>query len=127
MIRSAAITGRPDEVHAWFADRQGGRWAEQMIRGAIPAAHGSPAPRSAHNPAGADSAETLRELTELHRRGVITDAEFESLRLASAPKSRVRRSHVGQTPSKPGHSQAASHGPARTRTALLIGQFCVRG
>jgi len=80
MIRSAAITGRPDEVHAWFADRQGGRWADQMVRGAIPPAHGRPAPRSAHNPAGADSAETLRELTELHRRGVITDAEFELLR-----------------------------------------------
>jgi Short C-terminal domain len=27
-----------------------------------------------------DSAKTLRELTELHDRGVVTDAEFETLR-----------------------------------------------
>ena len=80
MIRTAAITGRPDEVHAWFADRQGGRWADQMVRGAIPAAHARPAPRSARDTAGPDSAETLHELTELHRHGVITDAEFELLR-----------------------------------------------
>jgi hypothetical protein len=80
MIRTAAITGRPDEVHAWFADRQGGRWAEQMVRGAMPPAHGRPAPRNARDPAGPDPAETHRELTELHRRGVITEAEFELLR-----------------------------------------------
>jgi hypothetical protein len=30
--------------------------------------------------AGADSAEKLRELTQLHERGVLTQAEFERLR-----------------------------------------------
>lgn len=53
MIRTAAITGRTDSINAWFAGRQGGRWAQQMVR---------------------------RELTDLRRRGVLTVAEFESLR-----------------------------------------------
>jgi Short C-terminal domain len=69
LIRTAAITGRADRVNAaWFAGRQGGRWVEQTVRGAMPgAALGSPA-------------ETLRKLSELHERGVITDAELEKLR-----------------------------------------------
>ena len=75
MMRTVAITGRTDTVNAWFADRQGGRWAEQTIRSAFPAA--------AHGERGrvrADPAETLRELTELRRTGVVTDAEFDELR-----------------------------------------------
>jgi hypothetical protein len=68
LIRTAAITGRADSVNAWFAGRQGGRWVEQTVRGAMPTA------------ARADPAETLRELTELHQRGVITDSELEGLR-----------------------------------------------
>ena len=32
------------------------------------------------SPSGPDPGETLRELTELHQRGVLTDAEFEALR-----------------------------------------------
>jgi hypothetical protein len=77
MIRTAAITGRTDTINAWFAGRQGGRWAQQMVRGAVPTA----APRAANPPAPrADPAETLRELTDLRRRGVLTDAEFEALR-----------------------------------------------
>jgi hypothetical protein len=70
LIRGAAITGRTDHVADWFAGRQGGRWAEQMVRSAVPPA-GAPRP---------DPAETLRELTELHRRGVLTDVEFDGLR-----------------------------------------------
>ena len=66
LIRSAAITGRTDNLATWFAGRQGGRWAEQTVRAVIPTA--------------TDPTETLRELTELHQRGVVTDAEFESLR-----------------------------------------------
>ena len=81
MIRHVAITGRTDDVNAWFASRQGGRWAEQKISAAFPAAarRGQGPP-----PAGppADPAETLRELTELHERGILTDAEFERLRAA---------------------------------------------
>jgi hypothetical protein len=73
-IRAAAITGRPDTLNAsWFAGRQGGRWAEQTVRAAMPARGATGAP-------AADASETLRELTDLHRRGVLTDAELEDLR-----------------------------------------------
>ena len=66
LIRTAAITGRPESVHAWFADRQSGRWVEQTVRKAIPARP--------------DPAARLRELSELHASGVITDEELEQLR-----------------------------------------------
>jgi hypothetical protein len=67
LMRHAAITGRTDTLDAeWFAGRQGGRWAEQTIRAPFPAT--------------APPADTLRDLTELHERGVLTDAEFEGLR-----------------------------------------------
>jgi Short C-terminal domain len=67
MFRSAAITGNTDYMNAWFADRQGGRWAEQRVRAALPRVPGAASPR-------------LSELAELRHRGVITDAEFERLR-----------------------------------------------
>jgi hypothetical protein len=83
LIRTAAVTGRTDNLATWFARRQGGRWAEQMVRSAVPPA-GAPraavlphAPETA--PSGPDSAETLRELTQLHERDVLTDAGFEGL------------------------------------------------
>jgi hypothetical protein len=82
MMRTAAVTGRTDTLGAWVIGRQGGRWAEQTVRAAIPTA-GHPAqgtPTSGRDPAPADPAGTLRELTELHARGVVTDAEFEKLR-----------------------------------------------
>jgi Short C-terminal domain len=68
MIRTAAVTGRTDNLAEWFAGRQGGRWAQQMVRDAVPTGR------------RADPAERLRELKDLHERGVLTDAEFESLR-----------------------------------------------
>ena len=74
MMRTAAVTGRTDTIGAWVVGRQGGRWAEQTVRAAIPTA-GHPAQGAPADPAG-----TLRELTELHARGAVTDAEFESLR-----------------------------------------------
>ena len=79
LIRTAAVTGRTDNLATWFAGRQGGRWAEQTVRTAVPtaAAHG---PVTAREPRPAEPAETLRELTGLHERGVVTDAEFENLR-----------------------------------------------
>jgi hypothetical protein len=81
MFRTVAITGRTDTINAWFADRQGGRWAEQTIRAAFPtAAHADRTPPPDRDPPYADPRETLRELTELHRRGVVTDAEFDDLR-----------------------------------------------
>jgi hypothetical protein len=73
-IRAAAITGRPDTLNAsWFAGRQGGRWAQQTVAAAMPT-------RGAGGPPPADPAHTLQELTELHQRGVLTDAEFHDLR-----------------------------------------------
>ena len=75
MIRSVAITGSTDRLNAWFADRQGGRWAEQTVRAAFPPHADLPA---ATRPA--DPAKTLRELEALHGRGAITDAELEGLR-----------------------------------------------
>jgi hypothetical protein len=36
MFRSVAITGDTQRLNAWFADRQGGRWAEQTVRAAFP-------------------------------------------------------------------------------------------
>jgi Short C-terminal domain len=77
-IRRAAITGRTDSVDpSWFAGRQGGRWVEQTVRSAMPSA--APPTRSAEA-AGRDPAETLRELRELHQRGLLTQTEYESLR-----------------------------------------------
>jgi hypothetical protein len=79
LIRTAAVTGRTDDLATWFAGRQGGRWADQMVRAAVPtaAAYGPATPQEARP---ADPVETLRELTELRERGVVTDAEFENLR-----------------------------------------------
>jgi hypothetical protein len=77
MIRTAAITGRTDafdprRVDAFFGGRQGGRWAQQTVAAAIPTA----APHAAQG----SPDETLRELTKLHERGVVTDAELQALR-----------------------------------------------
>ena len=86
LIRTAAITGRTDavdprRVNAFFGGRQGGRWAQQTVAAAIPTAtpHQGPPP-AAREASPADPAETLRELTKLHQRGDVTDAEFERLR-----------------------------------------------
>ena len=69
MFRHVAITGRTDDLNAWFATRQGGRWAEQTVRDAFPRRTQAPA-----NPA-----RTLEQLRELRRRGIVDDAEFETL------------------------------------------------
>jgi hypothetical protein len=65
MMRVDEFTGgRAGAVDAWFAGRQSGRWLTQPARVA----------------AAPDAAKTLDELTELHRRGAVTDAELEQLR-----------------------------------------------
>jgi hypothetical protein len=79
LIRTAAVTGRTDNLATWFAGRQGGRWADQTVRAAVPTA-AARGPVTSREPPGADPAEMLRELTELRERGVVTDAEFERLR-----------------------------------------------
>ena len=66
LIRQATITGRTDYINSWLGDRQGGRWAEQTARSVVPAAR----PRS----------ESLKQLDDLHARGVVSDAEYETLR-----------------------------------------------
>jgi hypothetical protein len=66
LIRQATVTGRTDYINAWLGDRQGGRWAEQTVRSVVPAAQ----PRS----------HPLKQLDELHARGVVTDAEYKRLR-----------------------------------------------
>ena len=87
MFRTVAITGRTDTVNAWFASRQGGRWAEQTVRDAFPTVppHGQRSRSAVATRPPADPDQTLRELTELHERGVLTDAEFEDLREGLTP------------------------------------------
>lgn len=73
MIRSRAITGGTDaSTFKWIAGRQGGRWADQHVRAAFGDTAASPAPP-------ANPAESVHDLTELHRRGIVTDAEFDEL------------------------------------------------
>src|SRR5687768_7306552 len=76
MFRHVAITGRTDDLNAWFATRQGGRWAEQKVRAAFPQAQRTQPAGVTPPPASVDK---LRQLSELRRRGVVTDAEFETL------------------------------------------------
>jgi hypothetical protein len=66
LIRQATVTGRTDYINRWLGDRQGGRWAEQAVQSVVPAAR----PRS----------ESLKQLDDLHTRGVVTDAEYKRLR-----------------------------------------------
>ncbi len=73
MFRTVAITGRTDSVNAWFAGRQGGRWAEQTVGAAFPKVPAHPTPPPA-NPA-----ELRREVTELQQRGVLDEGEAEAL------------------------------------------------
>jgi hypothetical protein len=59
-------------MNAWFADRQGARWAEQTIGNAFPA--------TIRGSAAASREQTLRELADLERRGALTEPELERLR-----------------------------------------------
>ena len=69
MMRRRAFTGSTDSMFTRIAGRQGGRWADQTVGAAFPT------PRSE-----ADRATTLRDLTDLRERRVLTDGEFELLR-----------------------------------------------
>jgi hypothetical protein len=81
MIRNVAITGGTDTIDARIMGRQGGRWAQQTVRAAFPTTAGPRRPPPAVTTSRpADPAHTLRELTELHERGAVTDAEFGALR-----------------------------------------------
>jgi hypothetical protein len=65
MMRAEAITGRTGYVDQWLGGRQFGRWVYQTAPTTQPAA---------------DPAESLKTLTDLHERGLISDAELEALR-----------------------------------------------
>jgi hypothetical protein len=89
MMRTVAITGRTDSINAWFAGRQGGRWAQQTVAAAFPMAaphrQGKPAPAPAPAPAApaADPIGQLKELAALKEQGILTDEEF------AAQKARI--------------------------------------
>ena len=74
MMRTTAFTGRTDSTFSRIAGRQGAQWAEGTVRGAYPTS----APRPYGAPA--DPAASMRALTDLRERGVVTDAEFDRLR-----------------------------------------------
>ena len=78
MFRAAAVTGDASRVNAWCADRQGKQWAERTVQSAFPSRAPSPAPAPA--PPEPDPSEQLARLSDLHRRGVVTDAECDALR-----------------------------------------------
>ena len=76
VMRRAAITGRTDVVPTQLLGRQGGRWAQQWIDSAYPDA----AARSRGRPPQPSAADGLRVLDDLHRRGRLTDDEFDRVR-----------------------------------------------
>jgi hypothetical protein len=77
MFRNVAITGRTDNLNAWFADKQGKQWAERTVGRAF----GGTRPRQPPPaPPPPDPALTLQRLTELRDGGDITQAEFDQLR-----------------------------------------------
>ena len=80
VIRGVAITGRTDAVGARVLGRQGGRWAQQWIDSAFPDA----AARSHHAPPPPPAADARARLEDLHRRGLVTDDEFERLRVTAS-------------------------------------------
>jgi hypothetical protein len=80
MMRSVAIWGDTNTIDRWVIGRQGGRWADQTVRAAMPKAASRAPENRVARAVPADSEDTLRELNELRKRGVITDAEFDALR-----------------------------------------------
>jgi hypothetical protein len=77
MMRTVAVTGSADSVSGWVGGRQGARWAQRTIEGALP----RPAPRrQAAAPPPPDPAETLRGLTRLREQGILSDAELALMR-----------------------------------------------
>jgi hypothetical protein len=71
MMRTAAITGSTDyALFPRIAGRQGGAWAQRTVGAAMPTGQ-------SRNDGGDVR---LRDLADLHARGVLTDAEFERFR-----------------------------------------------
>lgn len=77
MARTAVVAGTATAVSNRVSRRQAGRWADQeqqqyeQQQAPAPAQQVAPAP-------GADPIAKLKELSELHDSGVLTDEEFAS-------------------------------------------------
>jgi hypothetical protein len=80
MFRSQAIYGDTDTFLARVAGRQGGQWARRTVEGAMPHPPSAPHPRSMPRRPSTDAT-----LADLHRRGLVTDAELASLRARHRP------------------------------------------
>ena len=72
MFRSAAIYGSTDTVTGRVVSRQGSDWAQRTVNAAMP--------HQPHPQAPAWARGRLQALDELHRKGVVTDQEFDALR-----------------------------------------------
>ena len=71
MARTAVVAGTATAVSNRVSRRQGERWAQQEPQ----QAYAEPPPAAA-SPPQADPIERLKELGELHEKGVLTDEEF---------------------------------------------------
>ncbi|GCB47492.1 SHOCT domain-containing protein [Streptomyces sp. NL15-2K] len=69
VARTAAIAGTATAVSNRVSRRQAGRWAQQETPQTAPAQPASTSPE--------DKIALLKELGELKKQGVLTDAEFE--------------------------------------------------
>lgn len=72
MFRSAAIYGSTDTITSRVVDRQGSEWAQRTVNAAMP--------HQPHPQAPAWAQGRLQSLDDLHRRGVVNDAEYARLR-----------------------------------------------
>ena len=72
MFRSAAIYGSTDTITGRVVSRQGSDWAQRTVNAAMP--------HQPHPQAPAWARGRLQSLDELHRKGVVTDQEYQRLR-----------------------------------------------
>ena len=72
MFRSAAIYGSTDTITGRVVSRQGSDWAQRTVNAAMP--------HQPHPQAPAWERGRLQSLDELHRKGVVTDQEYQRLR-----------------------------------------------
>lgn len=72
MFRSAAIYGSTDTITSRVVSRQGSGWAQRTVNAAMP--------HQPHPQAPAWAQGRLRALDDLHRKGVVTDREYDVLR-----------------------------------------------
>jgi hypothetical protein len=72
MFRSAAIYGSTDTITSRVVSRQGSDWAQRTVNAAMP--------HQPHPQAPAWARGRLQALDDLHRKGVVTDQEYDALR-----------------------------------------------